>query len=97
MKDWREKCIDQAKTFTFFKSAVGNITGGYLDIPWKAIGNLTKDPYSFVLSVNHKKKFTVNEGIYVTQFENNLGPCFGPWSIKVGGNDIMNSEKNCIG
>jgi len=74
VKDWREKCIGKAKTLTFFKSKVGNVSCGYLDIPWLSDGGSTKDGNAFVVSINHQRKLTHDKTKNVTYFNNNYGP-----------------------
>ena len=77
VKDWREKCIGKNQTFTFFKSEVGNVSGGYLEIAWEAKGGKAKDASAFVLSVDHKRKLTHHNTQHVTWFGEDQGPRFG--------------------
>jgi hypothetical protein len=97
VKDWRKKCIGKNQTFTFFKSEVGNVSGGYLEIAWEAEGYGAKDASAFVLSVDHKRKLTHDNTHSVTWFGKDYGPAFGDNSLAIGRNDIMNSEENCYG
>ena len=78
VEDWRRICIGQKQTFTFYKSKVGNISAGYLDIEWKKDGGYNnRDPNAFLVSINHRRKLTNDGSKHVTYFGPFYGPLFG--------------------
>ena len=76
------------------KSTKGNISGGFLRIPWTSgtkEGVYAKDPLAFLFSVDHKLKFVPTDDTKAVYFKQGRGPRFGDSSLSVTSKDLMNA------
>ena len=102
VKDWRNKCIGESQTLTIFKSIVGNVSAGYLNIAWESIGGRgmgKPDSAAFLISIDHKIKLTpCSPTAIVVYFDGSQGPNFGHCSLGIcPSSKLMNSENGCFG
>ena len=81
--DFHKICDNKGPTLTVIKSSVGKICGGYASVSWKSEGGNTKDPESFIFSLDSKtvyKPFRDESDLY---FGADQGPCFGYNSLNL--------------
>ena len=91
--DFHRYCDNKGPTLTLVKTSKNYIFGGYTPFSWKSeIGySPENDNYTFIFSLNLKKKFNKIKEESLLYFDSGFGPCFGKGGTDFYINGNLNS------